>query len=129
MQGSNEDSQINSMTIGDVPELKQAIHRQLECDSVFRGAELIREQFLSDAQKWNGTVLLLTFWISQTRSLGVTPGPIRSKVLGSRNTLSFSTQARSTLRARPFEPTCSAVADVKRADSRHGARDEVCDHL
>ena len=46
MQASNEDSQINSMTIGDLSELKQAIQRQLECDSVFRGAEVIREQFL-----------------------------------------------------------------------------------
>jgi len=68
MQGSNEDSQTNSMTIGDLSELKQAIHRQLECDSVFRGAEVIREQFLSDAQIWKGTVLIFDLLDHQTCS-------------------------------------------------------------
>ena len=56
MRESNEDSQVNSMTISDLSELKKAIQRQLECDSFFRGAVGIREQFLSDCQVWKGTV-------------------------------------------------------------------------
>ena len=45
MQGSNEDSQTNSMTIGDLSELIQTIHRQLECDSVFVAPRLSESSF------------------------------------------------------------------------------------
>ena len=58
MRETNKDGQVNSTTIGDLSELQSAIRRQFECRSVFRGAVVIREQFLSDCQVWKGTVLI-----------------------------------------------------------------------
>ena len=56
MREANEGSQVDSITIRDLSELQRAIQRQLQCGSVFRGAVVIREQFLSDCQVWKGTV-------------------------------------------------------------------------
>jgi len=50
MRDPNESSQVDSMSIRDLSDRQGAIKCQLECDSVFRGAVVIREQFRSDCR-------------------------------------------------------------------------------
>ena len=44
------------MPIRELPELESAVLDRFGCDSIFRGAVLVREQFLPGDSVWSGTV-------------------------------------------------------------------------
>jgi hypothetical protein len=51
--------EISSMSIGELSELQSAVLDRFGWDSIFRGAVLVREQFLLDGSVWSGTVSVL----------------------------------------------------------------------
>ena len=46
----------SSVPISEPSELQSAVLNRFGCDSIFRGAVAVREQFLADGRVWSGTV-------------------------------------------------------------------------
>ncbi len=51
-------NEVSSMPISELSELQSAVLDRFGCDSIFRGAVLVREQFLLGGSVWSGTVLV-----------------------------------------------------------------------